>query len=64
MDISQVLALTPCLIPTYLSSDSSNSSKHRRLDSMSNLDGDIRELHETFLSERERELSEGDSAGR
>ena len=58
--VSQLIALTPCLVPTYLSSNSS----HRRLDDMTNLDGDIRELHETFMSERERELSVGEPAGR
>ena len=60
MDISQLIALTPCLVPTYLSSNSS----HRRLDDMTNLDGDIRELHETFQDDLKRELSEGDSSGR
>ena len=65
-NISQVLALTPCLVPTFLnqSSDDSDSSHHRRLENMTNLDGNIRELHETFMSERERELSEGEPARR
>lgn len=31
---------------------------------MTNMDGDIRELHETFTSERERELSVGETTGR
>jgi len=58
--VGQLIALTPCLVPTYLSSNNS----HRLLDDMTTMDGDIRELHETFLSDKERELSSGEPEGR
>ena len=58
--ISQVITLAPCLIPTYLSSGS--DSKHRLLSSIE--DGDVRELSETFQSESERHLKDGIQDGR
>ena len=51
LQVKQVIALAPCLIPTYLSSNSS----HRLLSSIEE-EGDIRELSETFQSESERHL--------
>ena len=55
-----MIALAPCLIPTYLSS---NSSSHRLL-SNSVEDGDIRELSAAFQSDSERHLKDGVQDGR
>ena len=59
--ISQVITLAPCLIPTYLSSGG-GSYQNRLLSSIE--DGDVRELSETFQSDSERHLKDGIQDGR